>query len=268
MTSTLDPTNPHSSTGALRWGHHYPPIEHLADDLHVVEHDSFRDIGLRMLEAVKVQAMMRISGPVGHGKSFAAGRAAEMCEACFPGLVVTWVELPGATKGRALAALLYQQITGLKAPAKATLADLRTWLVEELRKERHLVICDEAQHVSTEAMHLLRWLYDAAGSQLTVVFCGVPDQGRPFPPEIRSRCLTHIRMEPIADADAFKILSQWHPLFAGMDPALVERMNKRDAKGEWRWWAKFLARAALYHPEGEPLTREMAAVIVHDMERT
>lgn len=254
--STTDTTP--TPTQSMRWGPFYKGLENVGG-VKVVQSTALADVELRMLEAVHLQGMMRISAPSGYGKSFSTARAAEACQKVHPELVIVWVELPGSTKGRGLAAALYKQITGLDAPTKASLADLRRWVAEELRKRSYLIICDEAQHVSVEAMHLLRWLYDAPGSNLTVVFAGMPKKDRPFPPEIQSRCITHIEIEPITDTDVVRLLREMHPLFDDMDARLIKAMNKRNALGEWRWWSKFLARAVLYHQLGTPITEEAAA---------
>jgi hypothetical protein len=177
-------------------------------------------------------------------------------------LTVTWVELPGATRGRGLAAALYEQILGLRPGPKATLTQLRHELLERFTSGRHLIICDEAQHVSNEALHLVRWMYDAQDSKLIVVFSGVPTRTKPYPPEINSRLSAHVELNPIMDEDAPALLRAMHPLFERMDTRLIKSTNKREACGEWRWWCKFLARAVLYtEPDQEIDVRTQAALI-------
>jgi type II secretory pathway predicted ATPase ExeA len=240
----------------MRWGSFYKGISGL-DGVRIVESPGLTRVRLRMMETIELGGMMRVSGPVGHGKSFATARSVEACAARHPDLAVTWVELAGVTRGRGLAAALYEQIIGSAPQPKSSLAQLRVELVEHFVARRHLIICDEAQHVSNEAMHLIRWMYDADGSQLIVVFCGVAELRRPFPPEINSRLLAHVSLDPIPDDDAALLLRQMHPVFERMDDRLIKSANKREAQGEWRWWCKFLARAATTAP------REVVGFEVH-----
>jgi hypothetical protein len=65
-----------SSRPEMRWGAFYKGIAHL-DDLQIVEHDDMTHVRHRMMETIEINGMMRISAPVGYGKSFACARAAE-----------------------------------------------------------------------------------------------------------------------------------------------------------------------------------------------
>jgi hypothetical protein len=260
-------TAPTAQSRSMRWGGFYKGLSGL-DGLHVVESPELTHVRFRMIETVELGGMMRVSGPVGHGKSFATARAVEECQQRYPTLAITWVELAGATRGRGLAAALYEQIIDRTPPPKASLAHLRVELVEHFAARRHLIICDEAQHVSNEAMHLIRWMYDAPNSQLVVVFCGVAELRRPYPPEINSRLVAHVELEPIPDDDAAELLRQMHPLFERMDARLIRTANKREARGEWRWWCKFLARASIYVTDDQPIDQRTFAGLVTGLHRT
>jgi hypothetical protein len=251
----------------MRWGSFYKGISGL-DGLRVVESPEVINVQLRMRETIDVGGMMRVSGPVGHGKSFATARAVETCAALYPDLTVTWVELAGVTRGRGLAAALYEQIIGSAPPTKSSLAQIRVELVEHFTASRHLIICDEAQHVSNEAMHLIRWMFDADRSKLIVVFCGVAGLRRPFPPEINSRLISHVTLGPIPDDDAPVLLRQMHPVFKQMDDRLIQSANRREAKGEWRWWCKFLARAAKYVDAGKQIDRRDFVGLISGLHQT
>lgn len=249
------------------YGQHFRGIQHL-HDVSDVDTPTFTAVRLRMMETIEIGGMMRVSGPVGHGKTFATARAVQYCAKRHPDMTVTWVELAGAVRGRGLAVALYEQIIGPRRGARPSLAELRVELAEHLTTRLHLIVCDEAQHVSNEAMHLLRWLYDANGSQLVVVFCGVDELRRPMPPEINSRIVTSVRFEPIPDDEAPTLLRQFHPMFQRVDAKLLKSVNRREARGEWRWWCKFLSRATIYAANDEQITQTMFAALIKDMNRT
>jgi hypothetical protein len=57
-------------------------------------------------------------------------------------------------------------------------------------------------------------------------------------------------------------------MFVGGDPELLQRLNRTEARGEFRWWAKFLLRAHHYLPQvGGVLDADSAAIICTQMQR-
>ena len=130
------------------------------------------------------------------------------------------------------------------------------------------VLLDEAQLVTTEAMQMLRWLHDRADAQFALVIVGTRALEAKLPPEVSSRVVSHVRLERIADEEAAGLLADYHPLFAAADPALVAQLNRVEARGEFRWWAKFLLRAHRYLPKlGGTLDAETADVICEQLRR-
>jgi len=224
--------------------------------------DHVADIGVRVQEAVRDRSMMLVTGVPGTGKSFASGRAVEAVLAKYPLLQAVWLEVATSLRGRALAQDLLPQITGFACSPGAPLREMRNMMTSHLAEAHRILVLDEAQHVTKEAMQLLRWLYDRSDSNFALVIVGTPELETKLAPEVRSRIMSHVHISRIADDDAAKILGSYHPLFATADPKLLAQLNRTEARGEFRWWAKFLLRAHRYLPAlGGVITADAAQVI-------
>ena len=250
---------------ASQWGPHLKGLDGVAG-LNTVATGPVSDIRVRLREAVRDRSMMLVTGDPGCGKSFAVARAVEQLD---PAKVTpVWLEIATTVRGKALALDLFPQITGVNAPPAALLRDLRTTIAEHLSEERRVLVLDEAQLVTVEAMQMLRWLHDRADAEFALVIVGTRALEKRLPPEVSSRVVSHVRLDRIADEDAPSLLADYHPLFAGADPTLVSQLNRVEARGEFRWWAKFLLRAHLYLPKlGGTLDADAADVICEQLRR-
>lgn len=222
-----------------------------------------------MREAARSHSIMIVTGPVGVGKSFAAGRGAEACatDPAMPADVV-WVELSTSARGKALLLELYPQITGGLIPApNATLQQMRCQLADALGDGHRLLVVDEAQHVGREAMLVLRWLMDQPATRAALVLVGIPELWRSLAPEMRSRAAYDIRLEVVADDEIASVLREYHPLFCDLEPDLLKFFNRVHARGRIRWWAHFLARAFHYAQARGCLDKELAELVIDSMPR-
>lgn len=253
---------------APNWGPHYKGIGAVADVSNLIT-DQGSNLELRMLEAVRDWTLMLVTGDPGTGKSFATGRAVERALSTYPKLQPVWLEMAGSTRGRALAQDLIPQITGSYARPGATLRDLRQELTIDLAQEHRVIVVDEAQLVTLEALQLLRWLHDRTDARFALVIVGTEKLEHRLPPEISSRVQSHVRFGRITDAQAPGLLAAYHPIFDGADPAMISRINRLEARGEIRWWAKFLVRGHRYVARsGETiLTERVADMICVDLRK-
>jgi DNA transposition AAA+ family ATPase len=243
MTGTQAPAAPGSQ---FAFGHH---IKELAavDGYQAVRWDPTTEIEVLMKEASRANSIMTITGNPGVGKSFAAGRAAEACavDRRHPTEVV-WIELSHSARGKTLLAELCEGITGLKPMPTATLASMRNELAQELTERHRLLVLDEAQHVSHEAMRALRWLLDRPETDTALVIVGLPKILTTMAPEMRSRVSYELRLDVISDDEIVGVLRAYHPIFETADGELLRTLNRVWARGRFRWWAHFLARAVRY----------------------
>ena len=252
---------------ASDWGHHFHGLEQL-DQLNDVVTDQVADIRLRLAEAVRDRNVMMVTGKPGTGKTFATGRAVDHALTVFDGLSVVWLEMATAIHGKALALNLFAQISGQEPHRSITLRELSPMMRAELAGTWRAIVLDEAQHAHVDAMQMLRWLHERGDANFALVIVGTPLLESRIPYELSSRIMSHVRVGVIDDDEAPGLLADYHPLFAGVDPALLRRLNCGEARGEFRWWAKFLLRAHHYLPQvGGVLDAETAEIICTQMRR-
>lgn len=239
---------------AARHGAHVKALRDVSDCRDVVWQTS-EWVKFLMLEASRARSITLITGHPGVGKSFATARGAEECAADQeePAEVV-WVELSHAARGRSLLQELYPQITGTDPLPTATITELRDDLREALAAPHRLLVLDEAQHVGSQPMRVLRWLMDRPDTDAGLAIVGLPSITASLAPEMRSRVISEYAIEPIPDDEVVQVLSAFHPLFEGADPRLLIDFNKKWARGRFRWWANFLAGALRY---GEAMGRSI-----------
>jgi hypothetical protein len=163
---------------------------------------------------------------------------------------------------------LYIQVTGFDPPARVRTADLRRELQTALAQHPRVLIVDEAQHANSTALRNLRWLHDKSTSDFAIVVVGTPTLWGGLPDEMKSRTAHHVQVDRIADADAPGVLAAFHPMFAAIDPGLLSTINRQNARGSFRWWAKFLANALHLSAHLDPVTPANAHLYLADLEGT
>lgn len=253
----------------LPHGHHIKELAQVTGYQSVTS-DTSELIRVRMLETSRDNSIMVVTGRPGLGKSFMTARAAEACasDPVQPTDVV-WVELSHVARGRTLSAELFKEITGTQPLRTATAVEMRDELAEVLRDHHRLIVLDEAQHVTAEAMRVLRWLVDKPATDAALVIVGLPGIWKKMAPEMRSRTRTRLQIDAIADDEIVAILAAYHPLFATASPELLRTINKTRARGRFRWWAHFLSRAVRYAAVMgvDTVTAELVDAVCDDMPR-
>jgi type II secretory pathway predicted ATPase ExeA len=235
---------------ANRWGPHLRGVRDV-EGVCDVEWARTQAVRVAVKECALDRGLVTVTGPVGVGKSFSVARAAEASEDIVDEIV--WVELSSSVRGRALLASLYPQLAGGPAPKGDAESQLLAGLHLAVADRHRLLIVDEAQHITTQAMHALRGLNSHPDADCGLVLIGTDKLLDRLPPELRSRKTGEVRFERITDAEAPKVLAAYHPLFGDADPAVLSEANRRYAGGEFRWWAKLLVRLDRYL-QGRPLT--------------
>jgi hypothetical protein len=141
-------------------------------------------------------------------------------------------------------------------------------LVEHLIAERAIVVIDESQLLTSDCIELLRYLHDHRTTRFALVLVGGNGTWRVLSrePMLASRVYRRVRFQPLARADVLAAIPAYHPIYADVDPALVELVDDMFAHGNLRNWAAFTDSALrlqkqLGHGElDEPLTRNVFAL--------
>lgn len=242
------------------WGSHVKAVQYV-DGLHDVRHDALEAVAARMVVTSRSNSMMAIYGPSGVGKSFATGRGAEMCAAdpVAPADIV-WVELTVSTQGKPLLRDLYPQLVGVEPPDRATARQLEVQLTRALADTHRVVVLDEAHLVRPPALRILRGLHDNPDTDFALVLVGLDSLMAGLPPELETRIQTRMPMSRLADDEIVDVLHSYHDVFHTADPDLLVMLNRTRARGEFRWWAFFLANVTEMMPvlKAKKLTVEIA----------
>lgn len=233
------------------WGPHLHGVGEVPG-VNDVEWSRTKEVRERLKEAVLDRGLVSVIGPVGTGKTFSVARAAESCADLVDEVV--WLEVASTLRGRALFGAFYERLCGGAPPKGATEYQLMRQLRHTMATQRRLVILDEAQYVTHQALQALRGFHSDANADFALVVIGTPELARRMPPELRSRVTGQVRFERIADAEAPKVLAAFHPRYTATEPAVLREANRRYARGEFRWWAKLLVPLNRYEPEGAKLT--------------
>lgn len=225
------------------------------------------EVAARMAETADLRTVMVVTGWTGAGKSFSVGRAAETLERA--GIQIVWADLSRSTSEKDLLSDLYKQIVGLEPDRADRARHLRDTLHEELATTQRVIVVDEAQHASKPALLTLRWFIDRSNANFALVLVGLPDLWKKLAPEVKSRCMRHVRAEGITDADLASVLQGLDPFLATGDQAKLRRLNATHSHGSFRWWAQFGIQAQIYAEilGVDTLTDELIEAVVEAIKR-
>ena len=249
-----------ASTTSRIWGLHNKAVRNVTG-IHEVRSGALEHVAARMRVASRNNSMVAIYGPSGVGKSFATGRGAELCatDPEAPAEIV-WVELTVATQGKALLRDLYPQLVGVDPPERSSARQLQEQLARALADTHRVVVLDEAHLVRPPALRILRGLHDNPHTDFALVLVGLDSLMSGLPPEMETRIQTRMPMSRLADDEIVDVLHSYHDVFHTADPDLLVMLNRTRARGEFRWWAFFLANVTEMMPvlKAKKLTVEIA----------
>ncbi|MER6076264.1 ATP-binding protein [Streptomyces sp. NPDC001817] len=184
--------------------------------------------------AIEAKAMICIYGQAGNGKSFAVN--ASLRELA-PKLTRR-IQFRARPSTRDLRHELFQAL-GLpgRPPAHAIEFDrmLRTAL-----EEPRVLVCDEAQWLSKLCFEYLRYLWDDADSDLTIVFTGGNGcfEMLQSEPMLESRVYAWQEIGRMSLDEVLTVVPAFHPVWADADPDLIAVCDQEAVHGNFRAWAK------------------------------
>jgi type II secretory pathway predicted ATPase ExeA len=227
----------------------------------VIDTEALRTVGDAVAATIRGRGIGLIFGPPGVGKT--AGTTHHLAAS---GRAVIGVVLEGHPSDRELVARIYATVTGERyEEVRGTRRDLQHRLPDVMPDACALHI-DEAQYLRDTGFKALRSVYDQGerrGRPIPTILSGGPefvlalhesDQNR----MLASRVVAKAELRPLSPEDVLEAVPEYHPIYAGVDLALVLRIN-RVARGEFRRWAEFTRQAAeLCEEEGK---RQITAAI-------
>lgn len=189
-------------------------------------------------DAVAAQAIALVHGEAGLGKTFATRHA--IAGAALP--VAALAFQTRMTLKRMTQEILLR-VTGV--PHIGSRFALLDTLHEVLAEQPRILVLDEAQLLSHEAIETLRSLWDAPESQLTLILVGGNGCWEHIEryPMLRSRIYTRVAFGPMTDDDVLETIPHYHPIYAKTATTTIELINARFARGNFREWAAFTRMA-------------------------
>lgn len=208
----------------------------------VVTTDALNDT-LDLLRMVwRHNAIGVILGEAGMGKTFSLQTALSL----MPDIDFIWITLPTDTTARLVSQKLVEALTGEPATKIERNEVLRLKAQQLLLERRCLVVVDESQHLHRTGIEAMRYVHDACGCSFPIILAGgngcwdvLSKQ-----PMLRSRIFDAVRHVPMTMNDVLEVLPEYHPIYAGVDRAVLEMVNDKYCQGVFRNWAAFTLKAA------------------------
>ncbi|MGW4690440.1 AAA family ATPase [Streptomyces sp. NPDC004244] len=186
--------------------------------------------------AIEARAMICIYGQAGNGKSFAVN--ASLRELA-PKLTRR-IQFRTRPSTRDLRHELFHAL-GLQGRPPSHAIEFDRMLRCAL-EETHVLVCDEAQWLAKMGFEYLRYLWDGAGSDLTIVFTGGDGcfETLQSEPMLESRVYAWQEIDLMPLDEVLTVIPAFHPVWADADadPDLIALCDQEAARGNFRAWAK------------------------------
>jgi hypothetical protein len=184
--------------------------------------------------AIEAKAMICIYGQAGNGKSFAVN--ASLRELA-PKLTRR-IQFRARPSTRDLRHELFHAL-GLQGRPPSHAIEFDRMLRGAL-EEPHVLVCDEAQWLSKMCFEYLRYLWDDADSDLTIVFTGGNGcfEMLQSEPMLESRVYAWQEIDRMPLDEVLAVVPAFHPIWTHADPDLIALCDQEAAHGNFRAWAK------------------------------
>lgn len=184
-----------------------------------------------------------IHGPAGTGKTFAVESAMETADAVTAVVQCNLAFQSKPTMRQVLDELVHT-ITG--AVPAGNRFKLTQMLIELLAGPPRLLIIDEAQRLTGDALELVRHLHDHRGTAFAVLYVGGDGCWEVLSrePMLRSRIFRRLPFQPLSRTAVPALIRDFHPIYATAGDDLLLGVDDVHAHGNLRDWAVFTHTAA------------------------
>ncbi|MFD1546004.1 ATP-binding protein [Nonomuraea guangzhouensis] len=141
-----------------------------------------------------------------------------------------------------------------------------TLLKKTLSERFRVLVCDEAQWLSTECFELWRHLWDDPDTDIAIIFVGGANCYKVLQrePMLASRVLLWQKFERLTPAEVMTVMPVYHPIWAEADLEILLQANRHAGHGNFRAWARVtvLAVRALKHLQRTTVDEEVLAWVL------
>ncbi|MEU0941103.1 ATP-binding protein [Embleya sp. NPDC005971] len=187
------------------------------------------------IEAViEAKAMMCVHGPAGSGKTMSVNSALRHLAPD----ITHRLELRAGPTPRDIRHGLFQAL-GLPGEPPARPIEFDTLLKEALAEEFRVLVCDEAQWMKKTGFEFWRHLWDDKRTNIAVIFAGGDGCYKVLrrEPMLASRIFIWQEFTRMSKDEVRATIPAFHPVWADVDTALIDAIDKQAAHGSFRNWA-------------------------------
>lgn len=206
-------------------------------------------------DAVSAEAIGLVHGEAGLGKTFGVRHAIAECT-----LPVAWLAFRTRMTLKRFIEDTLAAVTGV--PHQGSRFTLLDTLHEALTERPRVIVLDEAQLLSHEAIETARSLWDSPETKFTLILVGGNGCWEHIQryPMLRSRIYTRVEFLPLTLDDVLETIPAYHPVWGESSPKTIELLDRRLARGNFREWAAATRMAnAICERDGKThVTRQIA----------
>jgi hypothetical protein len=198
-------------------------------------------------DVIKARGMMCAHGAAGTGKTFSI--TASLREvAAEEGMEICWVQFRAVPTPLDIRFALFTELD-IAGNMPRSPSQTEALLKKRLAEKPRVLVCDEAQQLSTNCFELWRHLWDDRGTDIAIIFAGGHNCYKVLraEPMLSSRVMIWQKFTKMDAAQVLEIIPAFHPIWEDADPGLIEYVDKHAAHGNFRDWVTvtFHARLAM-----------------------
>jgi hypothetical protein len=182
---------------------------------------------------IEAKAMMCVYGSAGYGKTMSVNSALRRLGPDF----TYRLELRSSPTPRDIRHGLFRAL-GLPGEPPTHPVEFDALLKEVLSQTFRVLVCDEAQWMTSSSFEYWRHLWDDRGTDMAVIFAGGDNCFKVLKkePMLASRIFIWQRFQRMPADELLATLPVFHSLWAGVPPQMIMDIDRDAAHGNFRNW--------------------------------
>lgn len=194
---------------------HRPKHLRGTEDANVVQTPDLQSVTLGLKTIAEFGGVITVDGAPGLGKTMASDLVYQ--ELSLDG---HWVTMPHQPRNKETTAYIHTAVTGSRVRMRSYTEYEMFNDITDCLNGRHVILAiDEAQHLTSGALHRLRYLYDQPENRLVLLLVGAGLNSALTRrcEALANRVERHVNFKPYSRTRMAKFLKEYHPLFASAD---------------------------------------------------